>query len=382
MSTRAFLTVIDDKKQILDAAFIPSDAYPSNTGLEVLDFFEKGEFRNYIARTREEYPHELDMVEGIQRSWYVKDKNNKDSYFHDYAYEYDISKQKLNLFHFGDKAFTISQKDVPLYRYLFEQEDNLYIPLCLDSKTMTLKKDFYKELRSMIKNGMRTEDFQAIINENTSVLYMNSGRILDRKNYFETIYGKHVYNSENPGEKLSFYIYEHNSSNKANLYIQTPFVRWPIHPSSFRSYHQAEKALADMIRTNPDALRHTMDVFKDCKSFNQTIHQIFEDPSMDFEEQSRKAQELKEQFLEKLSPEKQSAPVIGIGIKQLMHEVKQSYHNTFAKYYRIHQECLKDAEKNETKNHQSVDTLISSAQSKNIQKHENQEFIKINSLER
>ena len=67
MSTRGYLTIIDEDQNIQMAAFYPSSAYPSYLGIQVLDAIEKCQFPQFIDRLRKDYPEELDMVEGIQR---------------------------------------------------------------------------------------------------------------------------------------------------------------------------------------------------------------------------------------------------------------------------------------------------------------------------
>ena len=177
MSTRGYLTLIDRKKNILSAAYLPSDAYPSYWGMQVLNAFQNNSFLHLIDQVNHDYPDEKDMLTNIQRDWYVKGKDNKDAFFNDYAYELNGDCGELTVFHFGDKALTIPHEQIPLYRFIFEHEDELYAPLCLDEKTMTLKKDFYKEIRNMIKAGADENTLRVQMDRNADLLYMDLGAL-------------------------------------------------------------------------------------------------------------------------------------------------------------------------------------------------------------
>lgn len=175
MSTRGYVTLIDQHKNILLSAFCPSSAYPAYFGLEVLDALQNGSFPAFIQQVREDYPDEEDMTDGITRDWYIKHPDNPNQYFQDYAYEYDPSAGTLNLYHFGDKALSIPVRDASLYRGIFELEQALSLRLCYDPVSCMPKKDYYTELRRLLRAGTSLEGFSEISKKN--LLYMDRYRL-------------------------------------------------------------------------------------------------------------------------------------------------------------------------------------------------------------
>ena len=214
MSTRAYLTIISGKN-VIDAAYYPSSAYPSNVGIEALNAIRNNNFDGYLAQVREDFPEEKRMLEGVERSLYIRGEDNADHIFDSYAYEFDIDKGRMNLYHYGNKALTVTSKNLELCKAIFEMEDALFYPLCLDEKSMTLKKDFYKEIRGLLKIGATEKDFQTILDSNPSILYLDSGRICDVAGRdFKTNFMKRVQDSNCPGY-LTFIVNDHFNDNNS-----------------------------------------------------------------------------------------------------------------------------------------------------------------------
>lgn len=296
LSTRGYLTIVDEQKNIQMAAFYPHDAYPSHLGLHVLQAIQSCAFAQFIDDLHEKYPEELDMVSGIRRDWYVRNATNKDGHFFDYAYELCGPTQELHVFHYGDHALTIPYDQIPFYQFIFEHEEGLYYPLCLDERTMTLKKDFYKEIRDMVKDGAGAEDFQALLEQNPSVIYMDSGRIRDYWSTTSDSFHKYVRTSN--GGKLDFYM--DKSLGHFRIDIQTPFIRAPITYSPIYSAAAAEKQLAELIRDRTDDVHATIRIFKELETYSKTVKAIFANDNESMDDRADKAQEHKLDMLARL----------------------------------------------------------------------------------
>ena len=319
MSTRGYLTILDADKKIAMSAYHGSDSYPSYLGLQVLDAIESDTFPQFIDQIRNTYPDDLEMVEGIRRSWYVKSKENENDFFQDYAYEYEIDKQRLNIFHFGTKALTITRDQIPLFRYLFEQEDTLYYPLTLDDKTQTLSKDFYKELRSMIRSGSTIQDFQSIIEKNPSVLYMSIGRIVDlgcNSNDFI----KEVCVSDSH-QRLKFCASEY--FGKYSLYVQTPFYRGPVSTPPLRSKSAVEKYIASLIKNSPQDIRGTMALYQDINDYIQKIKSIYAEDNIDLNTRAQQAGAQRHVMVERIEDTAGQFYILGAPKDSLIRQVKE-----------------------------------------------------------
>jgi len=352
MSTRAYVTAIDAQKNIKLAAFCPSSAYPSNLGLEILDAIEQSKFPRFIGQLREDYPDERRTVQGISRDWYVKTASNKDDFFFDYAYEFNIEKMELNLFQRGNKALTIPFDQIPLYRYIFEHDDDLYYPLALDERTMTLKKDEYKEIRNMVKNGAGIEDFKAIVEKSAGILYVDLGRGKDGWDYNNNSFFKNIRDRRHGSLKIC--VNDYFSTNKYSLFIQTPFIRVPLNNRTFSSPTAAEKAIADIVRSRPDDVRATMKIFDEIEMYRKKIDQIFENDAISLVERCDLAQSARVEMVDRLHEVQKEHAILGDLNGRLEHEIKDKVFNSYrATKYRLETEekekaslsdQLKDAE--------------------------------------
>ena len=95
VSTRGYLSVVDNKRNIQSAAYHRSDSYPSYLGLRVLDAMEQYRFPQLVEDLRAEYPEDLDMVNGIRRDWYIRNAQNREDFFVDYVYEFNSERHEL-----------------------------------------------------------------------------------------------------------------------------------------------------------------------------------------------------------------------------------------------------------------------------------------------
>ena len=319
MSTRGYLIILDANKKIAMSAYHGSDSYPSYLGLQVLDAIESDTFPQFVDQIRNKYPDDLEMVEGIQRTWYIKGKENENDFFQDYAYEYEINKQRLNIFHFGTKALTITKDQIPLFRYLFEQEDKLYYPLALNDKTQTLSKDFYKELRSLVHSGATIQDFQSIVDQNPSILYMNTGRIQDfgwnSNDFLKEVCVSDTY------QRLKFCASEY--SGKYSLYVQTPFYRGPVPTPPLRSKSAVEKHIASLIKDSPQDVRGTMSLYHDINDYIQTIKNLYSADDIELDIRAQQAGELRHAMIERIEDTSGKFYILGAQQDSLITQVKE-----------------------------------------------------------
>ena len=331
MSTRGYLTIVDKEKNIQMAAFYPSSAYPSYLGIQILDAIANCSYPQFIDELKRDYPEELEMVDGIRREWYVKGPDNQDDYFHDYAYELDGSSQVLTIYHFGDKELTIKPEQLPLYRFIFENEEKLYYPMCFDERSMTLKKDFYREIRSMVRKGAGIADFQKVMDDNPAVLYMDRYREKESWYYDSQSFNKHIYDTLT-NRHLKFCVNE--SCRKLYLYIQTPFIRAPITHKSYTSVTAAEKAIAQLLRDRPDDVRATMLLFKDLEEYKEKIKEIFQVDTQPLEEREAHARDLRASMEEQLKEVKSNHCILGDVDKLLEREIRDAVHSNYIRAQR------------------------------------------------
>ncbi len=327
MSTRGYLTLIDKKKEIKNAVYLSSDAYPSYYGLQILDALEHHAVSDYIEKLKSTYPEDYEMVDGIQRNWYIKDKANKDGYFNDYVYEIDTTSHELSVYHFGDKVLKIPFDQIALYRFIFENEDKLYLPLSLDEKTMMPKKDFYKELRGLIKNGAGIKELQKIINDNPKVLHVESGRYKDATNQGTAGFNKKVY--DNYSHCLTFCVSKHEWDKQFHLHIQTPFYRVPIPTKPLMSAGAAEKTIGDFVRLLPEDLRATSSLFKDLSTYSRKIQDIFANDKEALESRTDEAQELKLKMMTRYNSVKKNHTILGDSTMSLANEINQVVYRNY-----------------------------------------------------
>jgi len=351
MSTRGYLVLVDDKKNIRDAAYISSDGYPSYTGLEVLDAISDHNIPELIEKMKKERPDDLEMVEGIQRDWYVKDKTNKDGYFVDYVYEVNNTSMELDMFHFGNKALTIREEEISLYRYIFENEESLYYPLALNEKTMMLSNDFYKEIRDMVKDGAWIKDFQEIVDKNASVLYLDHGRIKESWNRDNDSFLKRVYDSK--GGSLTFHI--DNFANKRNYfpYIQTPFARCPLPGKNYSSATGAEKGIAELLRNRPEDVRATMQIYEEIKQYIDSISALYKDTTRPLAERSEEALCLRQNMMERMQEVKKEHSILGNSGDFLVRQIRETDF--------IHYRHAKELEEKEQSKAPSISEILEDA---------------------
>jgi len=296
LSTRGYITLIDKQKRIISAAYLSSDAYPSYYGVQILDALQESTLSAFIDHLLSEYPGDRDMVDGIKREWYIKSKATEKDYFVDYAYEYETSLKKLNIYYFGQKALTIPHDKIPFYRQLFEIDDSLVVPLRFDPSSCMLKRDFYTELRHQIRNGATLEDLQKLGQE--PMLYMDPYR-LKGYGWQEDDFAKYIRDS---GSNLSLRIHASRfcGSRRYSLYVQTPFYRAPLSTRPLYSPGAAEKELARLIQDRPADIRSTMILFRQIEEYKQAVSQAFADDTVPYSDRKTAAEKLLANILDSL----------------------------------------------------------------------------------
>ena len=227
------------------------------------------------------------------------------------------------MFHFGEKALTIPYDQISFYRFLFEHEDQLYYPLSLDERSMTLKKDFYKEVRSMINDGADIHDFQEVMDRNPFILYLSYGRMKDPWDLTSQSFNKNVCDSS--GNRLKFHISE--NFGRFQLYVQTPFIRAPIQHRPIQSAGGAEKFLAEIVRERPDDIRATMDLFKELNAYKGTIGDIYSNDDVSLTGRADQAQKVKLDMLTKLKAAKAEHRILGDTDRLLDREINDANYN-------------------------------------------------------
>lgn len=305
MSTRGYVTLIDEDKNIVLSAYLRSDAYPSYYGLQVLDALQSGTFPSFITQLREEQPDDLEMVDGITRDWYIKSSKTKNTFFHDYTYEYAPHDQKLNIYYFGDKALSIPLKDLSFYRELFQLDSKLDLPLRYDPVSCTLKKHYYPTLRAMLKAGTTLTDFQALSEQ--SVLYMDRGRLKDPYLQSDSFY-KRVFDSKSK-EMLTFYA--RAQGNRYFLSIQTPFYFAPVLTRALSSLAAVEKELVALIRDRSADLRGTMNAFRQLTEYKTALSAAFQNDEIPLSMRLQTAHTLKNNVLESLHQIQSTCTLLG-----------------------------------------------------------------------
>lgn len=304
MSTRGYVTILDKKRNIIDAAYLASDAYPSYYGLEILDALEQDHLSSFIQQLREDHPGDVDMIDGIRRDWYIKNSNNRHDYFVDYVYEYTPHKNQLTVYHFGTKALTISTSDLSKYRELFLLDNTLAFPLMFDPVSCTLKKDYYAELQAQLQAGTTLEDLKT--KAETPVLYMDYGRLRGLPGGQDS-FAKYVRDSTS---HMSLRFHAEKFGSKYSLYLQTPFYRAPIASRPLATPAAVEKEIARLLREHPESIRGTMTLFQQIEKYKQELSAAFAMDEIAFTEREEQGCALMEEMLSILAKARQTCFIL------------------------------------------------------------------------
>ena len=305
MSTRGYVTILDKKSNITDAAYLSSDAYPSYYGLEILDALENDRLSSYIRQLHEDHPGDIDMTDGIRRDWYIKTSKNRHDYFMDYVYEYTPHKAQLTVYHFGKKALSIPTSELAKYRELFQMDNDLAFPLMFDPVSCTLKKDYYAELQAQLQAGITLDDLKT--KAETPVLYMDYGRLRGLPGNQDS-FAKYVRDSKT---HMSLRFHAEKFGSKYSLYLQTPFYRAPIASRPLASPTAAEKEIARLIRERPESIRGTMSLFQQIEKYKQDLSNVFAKDEISFTEREEQGCALMEEMLSSLVKTRQTCFILG-----------------------------------------------------------------------
>ena len=320
MSTRGYVTLINKQKKIISAAYLSSDAYPSYYGIQILDALQEGSLNSFIDRLLSKYPGDRDMVDGIKREWYIKRKATEKDYFVDYAYEYDPSGKRLNIYYFGEKALTIQNDEIAFYRQLFEMDDSLVVPLRFDPPSCTLKHDFYTELRNRIRNGATIEDLQKMSQE--PMLYMDRYR-LKGYGWDEDDFAKYIRDSGS-GHSLRIHVSRFGGKHYS-LYVQTPFYRAPLGTRPLYSPGAAEKEISRLIQDRPTDIRSTMVLFQQIEEYKKAVSQTFADETVPYSDRKVAAKQLLDNMLETLKSAHCNGHPLGCSEDSFTRQLREVY---------------------------------------------------------
>lgn len=326
MSTRGYVTLIDEDKNILLSAYLSSDAYPSYYGLEVLEALQEGQLPSYIRHLHSIYPEDVEMVDGITRDWYIKRKGTEQQFFVDYVYEFDPSTEKLNLYYFGEKALTIPTDEIPFYRKVFEWDSALTIPLEYDPASCMRKKHFYPELRRILKNGATLEDLRALSEQ--PILYLERYR-LKGYGWNDEDFSKKIYDSGS-GQRLTFHASCFNGRTYS-LYIQTPFYRAPLSTRPLLTPGAVEKELARLIHDRPADLRGTMALFEQIETYKQAVSKTFEDAAIPYPDRAAAAEKLLDDMLAELQKAHKQCSLLGCSVDSITRQLREFHFRTSEK---------------------------------------------------
>lgn len=261
--TRGYVILLKDGK-IFKVVESPSDSYVSGLGMHILSLFENNEFEvafsniNPIGSEEEGLTHE-----GAISSFYgdnnkhnslpltmediIKTKANKDDYFLDYSYIYNINKDVLKVYDYGELLYTITREDIEKYKIIFKNENVLYKIFSYDEKSCSLKLDFNKGIKKFLKQNPTTEDINKLILNYKPKLHLSCGKIAD-------VWGdgsyQRVVQDDNYNEVVKFIISTRYGST--NLIIQLPFIRKTILIA--KSPMTCEKEIIRLIKEEPNKL--------------------------------------------------------------------------------------------------------------------------------
>lgn len=290
--TRGFVVLMKNGK-ILKIVESYSDSYLSGLGLEVLNIFEENRFEEafkYIlpvdledGYNDDSYISPISVVLGeetidkplkscaLTKEGLIDSKNNENTFFYDYSYIYDISKDVLKVYYYGKLYLTIKREDIPFYRH-FIDNDELYKELSYDEKTCTLSKDRIKEVKKFLKTKPTIEDIDNIVNNFKPKLFISDFRISDcwgNGSY------KKVVNDMNYNEIATFIVSKDFGSPKWSLAIQLPFVRNTIFYGT-TSNVSCEKKIIELVKNKEELLINFKTVYDLVKSYIDKIYDLKE----------------------------------------------------------------------------------------------------------
>lgn len=293
--TNGFIVLVEDGKCV-KAVYSNGGSYTSELGLLILNIFKQNKFKenfkkilpiNLDKKTRKKY-YEYDSLDAflnpeetskvlpsvpLTKDLIIKNKENIDNFFVCYSYLYDINKDNLKIYYYGELLYTISRIDIDLYKYIFDSEDILWQALSYDEKTCSHKNDFHKEIKKLLKTKPEISDIKNIVdNYDESNLTISEGRISD---CWDNHYKKEVKN--NKGLIAVFIIGEFYG--KYDVSIQLPFIRNRVGFNNLKSARACEKSIIDLVKTKKEKLINFRFLYNCYEEYVRKLRELMDESS-------------------------------------------------------------------------------------------------------
>lgn len=273
--TRGFIVLLK-RGRIFKIVESYGDSYLSGLGVKVLELVEKNklvEAFNCVQPIGQEIEgfktdnaiysvleQELGQFNSLNYpiSEFVASSKNEGTFFYDYSYIYDVDKDILKVYYYGKFVFKIQRENISLYKFIFENGNKLYPALTFNEKTYMKDKDYYKELKKVLKANPTIEDMQKIADKQP-LLFIENYRTSD-------VWGGEAYQRKvkdiTDKEIAKFIIAK--EFGKYVLSIQLPFIRNQIFRGT--SAASCEKELQKLVKEKSIELinfRKIYDIYND-----------------------------------------------------------------------------------------------------------------------
>lgn len=168
--TRGYFAIIE-KNKVVECGYLSSSAYPSYYGLLILEAIEGSNESAFIQTLREESDEDCCDKE-ITVDWFVRRPGDKESSryeFPEYSYLLQRNSGILSIYNFGRLLYRIHPEEIPVYRFIFQNDYYLERALSIDPETNIETKDGTVELNRLIKCRPSKELLENIIARAPSV---------------------------------------------------------------------------------------------------------------------------------------------------------------------------------------------------------------------
>ena len=248
--TRGYACIINDK-EIKRVAYLPSDAYLSGYGLEILKKIIAGKLDEWFT-TQIKYNQEVyigtEPDPKFQLNWIKKDKESRsydDWNYSEYGYIFDEKTGVLKVYHRGDILYTVKLDEYEKYAYFFENDGAVEDALTYDPEKLSFGDCYSSAVRKKIA-GMSIEELKVVVKKAKTMPMpvlddyhcVAAGHSFDRPVYIKRF--------RSNGKELEFIAERSRWSKKWLVLIQTPFIRVPI-LEDFGSETGAVKAIRKLI---------------------------------------------------------------------------------------------------------------------------------------
>ncbi|MBE6021900.1 MAG: hypothetical protein E7231_01550 [Cellulosilyticum sp.] len=261
--TRGYVCITKGKNEIVNVAYLSSDAYLSWYGLQILKAIENATVNHGINAWVENQRNKNIACNGNDNdcknfalNWIKPDRMSRsidDWTYAEYGYIYDSSNYYLKVYHYGKLLLTVDTdnlEEINKYLYLFEKETEIYRAISYDEDLLDDVIDFSKAIKIAAKEDLSALKQHVADYERLERIYLDDthciapGHRNDRQ-----VYQKRL--SSTSSDNTLKFIIEHDCSEYYNngwqVLIQTPFVRIPIAIAG-KSRFSSEKALMKNLR--------------------------------------------------------------------------------------------------------------------------------------